>query len=108
MLYLTEEWDSFDAWCLVRGIDADALTSRRLVALTVMQLTEHLEKERADTLLADLERIGNGILENTPVPPPPIPEVAPPPGWKSDNENWANIQGFLGQMGTTKKAVNRG
>jgi hypothetical protein len=105
LLYLEREWDAFDTWCLTRGIDADGLTSRRLVNLTIAHLTDGLERERAETFIGDLERIGNRLLE--PATAPPIPDSAPPPGWKSDEENWANIQATLGQMGTIGKAVNR-
>ncbi len=108
MVYLTQDWDTFDTWCCLRGIDADTLTSRRLVALTLAHLTEGAERDRVEAFLADLERTGNNILHPSSPEAAPIPEVAPPPGWKSDAENWAGIQGFLGQAGTIKKAVSRG
>lgn len=108
LTYLTDRWDVFDEWCLLRGIDSDALTGRRLVILAVTHLTEGLDKERTASFLADLERIGNNILDPQPTEEAPIPDVAPPPGWKSDSDNWAGIQAALSGMGSMKKAVSRG
>lgn len=105
MLYLEQSWDVFDAWCLVRGIDTVGLTSRRFIALLLTHLTEGADRERHERFMADLERIGTDIIEGR-HQAPPIPDVAPPPGWKSDEENWAGIQAFLGTMHTTKKGVN--
>jgi len=105
MLYLERSWDTFDAWCLTRGVDTGALTSRRLVALTLAHLTEGADRERQEKFMADLERIGNDVIEQRHLETP-IPDAAPPPGWKSDEENWAGIQAFLGTMRTTKKGVS--
>lgn len=108
MVYITEEWDAFDTWCLARGLDTGTLSARRLVNLTVAHLTEGLDAERVRTLLADAEKVGQRFFE-PPVPDDtPIPDAAPPPGWKSNEENWANIQATLGQMRTIDKAVNHG
>lgn len=107
MLYLTEEWDSFDAWCLLRGIEADVLTSRQLVTMVTACLTEGLDKERRAAFLEDLESIGRRLLDRAPAEEQPIPDAAPPPGWKSDRDNWAGIQAALGGMSTMKKAVSR-
>jgi hypothetical protein len=104
MAYVTEEWDTFDTWCLARGLDTDTLTSRRLVNLTVAHLTEGLDAERVRDFLVDAERIGRRFFEPE---EPPIPDAAPPPGWRSDEENWANIQKALGQMATIDKGVSR-
>ena len=61
-----------------------------------------------------VERVNRTIEEAGRVPHPwlasaVVQEVqgAPPVGWKSDEENWRGIQGFLGQMGTVKGAVSR-
>jgi hypothetical protein len=107
MVYLTQEWDSFDTWCLSRGIDADALTSRRLVNVAWAHLTEGLDEEHTNRVAVEAERIGNRFLEGISDESSPIPDVAPPPGWRSDEDNWANIQGALAQMGTLNKGVNR-
>ncbi len=62
-----------------------------------------------------LERMNQTIEEAGRVPHPwlaPAPNGAPgsgnrpPPGWKSDEENWRNIQGFLGS-GLVKTAAGR-
>jgi len=106
MAYVIEEWDTFDTWCLGRGIDIDTITGRRLVNLAVARLTEGLDAERTKSFLDDAERIGNQLLEQR-AEEAPIPDAAPPPGWKSDEENWRNIQATLGQMATIDKAVNR-
>jgi len=106
MAYVTEEWDAFDTWCLGRGVDTNTLSARRLVNLVVAHLTEGLDEERVRAFLDDAERIGRRFFE--PLEEAPIPDAAPPPGWRSDEENWANIQATLGQMSTIGKAVNRG
>jgi len=107
MAYVTEDWDAFDTWCLARGLDTDTLTSRRLVNLVVAHFTEGLDAERVRAFLEDAERIGRRFFEPTMPDDAPIPDAAPPPGWKSDEENWRNIQATLGQMQTIDKAVNR-
>jgi hypothetical protein len=105
LAYVTEEWDTFDTWCLSRGVDTGTLSARRLVNLTVAHLTDGLDPERVRVFLDDAERIGRQFFE--PPAEPPIPDAAPPPGWRSDEENWRHIQATLGQMSTIGKAVNR-
>jgi hypothetical protein len=108
MLWVAEEWDDFDTWCLLRGIDADSLPARRLVNMACACLTEGLEKDRVTALFSEFERIGSGLIERRKPEPSPIPDAAPPPGWKSDEENWAGVQAALAQMGTIGGAVSHG
>jgi hypothetical protein len=104
MIYLTQDWDEFDTWCLFRNVDAHTLSSRRLVNLTVAHLAEGRDR---NALLAELEPIGDSLLRRSPISTTGKAE-APPPGWRSDEANWAGIQTFLGSMGTVKGGVSRG
>jgi len=104
MLYLMQDWDEFDTWCLFRGVDTSTLSSRRLVNLTIAHLAEG--RDRA-ALLAELEPIGDSLLHRTPISSHGKPE-APPPGWKSDEANWAGIKSFLGSMGAVKGGISKG
>jgi hypothetical protein len=81
LTYLAQDWDTFDTWCLVRGIDADTLTSRRLVHLAFTQLTEGVDPERSTAFISELERIGNNLLDPVVAREGPIPDSVPPPGW---------------------------
>lgn len=107
MLYLADDWDTFDTWCLQRGIDAETLTSRRLTNLVITHLSEGADRESKDKFLAELERIGRNIIDPK-AEVPLIPDAKPPPGWKSEADNWAGIQAALGGMGMIKGGIHRG
>ena len=117
---MSHEWDEFDTWCIFKNVDSFSLYSRRLVNVSWEYLTRTLNEEQKKSFLHSITDVGNGLLKKErkiktvtrlnkkgeKVEKKQI--AAPPPGWKSDKENYANIQGFLGMMGNVSKAVHRG
>lgn len=110
MIYLTDRWDEFDGWCLMQGVETRELTSRRLVTLAGLHVLTVVDPARLPTLEDELNVIGEMLLhpEKAKVETPSGKRRMPPPGWKSDDQNWAAVQGFLGQVSGVKGAISRG
>ena len=54
MSYAVERWTEFDGWALSKGFDPLEVPSRRLVAAAWLFLTEPMDYEQKDKLIADL------------------------------------------------------
>jgi len=102
LLWMCEEFDKFDLWCMKQGIEFHSLTSRRLVHLIYDHLTEGLDAEGIQNFDYKIEAVGKTILN-----PPAPDEPKPPEWWMPEEQNWANIQSFLGQASVIEKAVSQ-
>lgn len=99
-------------------MDPLELYSRRLIHFGWEFLTKGLAPEQKTEIFEEFDGIGKKLLKKTPPPKKVIKvkkdgtkavkhEVAPPPGWKTDEQNYAAIQGMLGMLGTVKGAVSQ-
>lgn len=119
-----EQWDEFDIWCLRQNIESSTLTARRMMHLAWVFFTEGAPKDKQQEFLIKSEQIGESIMtfhvkrkrEQTAKTiatqgrpkRTKLEDVTPPPGWKSDEQNYAGIQAMLGMMSNVKGAVSKG
>lgn len=100
-------WAEFDGWCCARGIDPLELPSRRLVNLIRYFIMEPLTEEGR----AEVDR----ALSSMTAKPAPVPVSTgqglrlkmpvgwTPPGWKSDEENYAQTRTVMGLTAKVNK-----
>ena len=104
--HVVHNWTEFDAWALSKGFDPLEIPSRRLVAAAWLFLTEPMDFEQKDKLIANLfaetyEEVKKKPKAATPSGPktveaPPkerwrAPKGWTPPGWDEEKAYQAGI-----------------
>jgi hypothetical protein len=92
LMYAVNNWTDFDGWALSKGFDPLEIPARRLVAAAWLFLTEPMDYEQKDKLIANLfaetyEEVKQKKKKEEPKGPKTV--MAPskdkwraPPGWK--------------------------